>query len=704
LALLIAAAVALVVSLRTAKSRGDRLGAYLAMLAGRFWLALRGYGRTPGARSATADPQGQEPSPNAATVPTVPEAPATAAGKLLAPKDLTTGTDGNARVRPWIRFWARFLDTYVVALVIGFLVGVAYPPAVEWNEYLFGMALLFAYCFVEPIFFSMFGTTPGKALLAIDVTTQSGGWLSFAQAVDRSFGVWFYGWGMGIPVVSVGTFWWAYDNLKLKKTTTWDRQGNFHVSHRRIGAVRGTIATVLIVGLFALLGHLNSMAQEQRLRQALGALPKVNFSPTVPTGPSETARAGSNQAVPQPGQQQAPRAAVTEWGDPVVDETTPPGKPPYQPTPPADQYNPVAGLPPPGRNDLPAAPGVPQSSPQPDKDAAPHSPPPPPDLIAAGLQNGTLAYTLDQQAQLGKIRGTRAWLMGPGVPDHVRQRELPRLDEQERAIVPLPVPPGQRRRQYQEWLRSQYAGMSYKDLIAERDKYAKGTPEHTELNHAAALAAGPGDLQGEDPGKNITVPANWQPPTAAVLPYKSRRDYTPQMMEHMRGHVLDTQGQPLSQAEFEHYHPDKDYQQYLGTYAWVKERAHLPGPLRWKPVRGQPAAQALPGPGAYQDWRGQYVAQGVADYQRLAWGPAMGGGMPMGGVGIQRVPVSSSALRSVGYDVGAQVLEIEFHDGAVYRYYGVPADIHRGLMGADSHGRYFQQYIRGAGYRYERIE
>jgi tetratricopeptide (TPR) repeat protein len=74
------------------------------------------------------------------------------------------------------------------------------------------------------------------------------------------------------------------------------------------------------------------------------------------------------------------------------------------------------------------------------------------------------------------------------------------------------------------------------------------------------------------------------------------------------------------------------------------------------------------------------------------------------GQGTQLVPVSSSALRAVGYDDSRKILEIQFHNGAVYRYYGVPADVHRGLMGADSHGQYFDQHIRGAGYRYERIK
>ena len=72
--------------------------------------------------------------------------------------------------------------------------------------------------------------------------------------------------------------------------------------------------------------------------------------------------------------------------------------------------------------------------------------------------------------------------------------------------------------------------------------------------------------------------------------------------------------------------------------------------------------------------------------------------------GIHRVAVTSSAMRSVGCDASREVLEIEFPNGAVYRYYDVPPDVHHGLMAADSHGRYFHGHIRDAGYTYERIE
>ena len=70
---------------------------------------------------------------------------------------------------------------------------------------------------------------------------------------------------------------------------------------------------------------------------------------------------------------------------------------------------------------------------------------------------------------------------------------------------------------------------------------------------------------------------------------------------------------------------------------------------------------------------------------------------------IERTPVRSSALRSVGYDQEQRVLEIEFTSGAVYQYFDVPAEVYRGLMAAESHGRYFHQHVRDKSYRYQRM-
>lgn len=59
-----------------------------------------------------------------------------------------------------------------------------------------------------------------------------------------------------------------------------------------------------------------------------------------------------------------------------------------------------------------------------------------------------------------------------------------------------------------------------------------------------------------------------------------------------------------------------------------------------------------------------------------------------------RQPVSSSNIRSIGYDSKSQTLEIEFHSGNVYRYFDVPESIYNALMSASSHGSFFHRHIK----------
>lgn len=69
---------------------------------------------------------------------------------------------------------------------------------------------------------------------------------------------------------------------------------------------------------------------------------------------------------------------------------------------------------------------------------------------------------------------------------------------------------------------------------------------------------------------------------------------------------------------------------------------------------------------------------------------------------MRRDPVKSSNLKSVGYDIASQTLEIEFHEGRVYQYAGVKEAVYRALLRAPSLGSYFHKNIRSQ-YKFRRI-
>ena len=62
---------------------------------------------------------------------------------------------------------------------------------------------------------------------------------------------------------------------------------------------------------------------------------------------------------------------------------------------------------------------------------------------------------------------------------------------------------------------------------------------------------------------------------------------------------------------------------------------------------------------------------------------------------IKRRPISSSGLAAAGYSKRRHILEVEFVNGAVYRYLDVPPSVYRDLMSAGSKARYYDSNIKG---------
>lgn len=61
---------------------------------------------------------------------------------------------------------------------------------------------------------------------------------------------------------------------------------------------------------------------------------------------------------------------------------------------------------------------------------------------------------------------------------------------------------------------------------------------------------------------------------------------------------------------------------------------------------------------------------------------------------MQRQPVISKRISSVGYDRATRTVEIEFSGGAVYRYTPVPVYVYRELLDAPSKGDYVESVIK----------
>ena len=69
---------------------------------------------------------------------------------------------------------------------------------------------------------------------------------------------------------------------------------------------------------------------------------------------------------------------------------------------------------------------------------------------------------------------------------------------------------------------------------------------------------------------------------------------------------------------------------------------------------------------------------------------------------MNRTPVSSSNIASVGYDPSTLTLEVEFKNGSVYHYFDVPENMYQELMRASSVGKFMHANIKN-NYRYTKV-
>ena len=65
--------------------------------------------------------------------------------------------------------------------------------------------------------------------------------------------------------------------------------------------------------------------------------------------------------------------------------------------------------------------------------------------------------------------------------------------------------------------------------------------------------------------------------------------------------------------------------------------------------------------------------------------------------------LESAAISDIRYDEHRAKLFVRFHDGDEYVYVGVPGEVHRSFVDADSKGQFFAYEIRDQ-YPYNKLE
>ena len=185
------------------------------------------------------------------------------------PDLFTVGAAGNGRSasawrdtdpHPWRRYFARVLDNTVVGGLTWFLIGVAafsYDPATTtrylaifhtpFGSVLDAMLTVLVSIPGNALMIGLTGLSLGKWIFGVRVLKNSAP-IGFWAAFRREFSIWIFGFGAGIPLISIATLIGAYARLTGDRTTRWDRAQRIRVQHRP-KSVFATLSMGLVVCL-----------------------------------------------------------------------------------------------------------------------------------------------------------------------------------------------------------------------------------------------------------------------------------------------------------------------------------------------------------------------------------------------------------------------------------------------------------------------
>lgn len=182
----------------------------------------------------------------------------------------------------WPRWFARTFDVWwqtgLVALVLGYLLGLASPAFLRWLETpfgwkLFGLACIPGGLLLDAALQAVAGNTPGKALLGLRLITTDGRAPRFGELVRRNLRVWRDGLALGLPALSLITM--ARQGLRLRKgmQASYDRN-DFLVSASPAGRLAKGLFGAAFAALFGAILVLDGMdRQDSREASAMREAP-----------------------------------------------------------------------------------------------------------------------------------------------------------------------------------------------------------------------------------------------------------------------------------------------------------------------------------------------------------------------------------------------------------------------------------------------
>ncbi|MGI9384952.1 MAG: RDD family protein [Methyloligellaceae bacterium] len=202
---------------------------------------------------------------------------------------------GLAQGGPWSRYFARQFDLTVLAFIIVFAIEIYLPELsmdafllyAKANQSVTGLGIVASAFALNALVLTVFGNSPGKALFGLQAVPYDGtGGFGLAGNVAREFRVWFFGFGIGIPIVALFTMLRNYREVGAGRPAAYDRRFA-KIEVKPISPARRAVSMISVAGLLA--GAIAFVVWGKRYEEQI-ASPKTwsnsisGLSTTIPGG------------------------------------------------------------------------------------------------------------------------------------------------------------------------------------------------------------------------------------------------------------------------------------------------------------------------------------------------------------------------------------------------------------------------------------
>lgn len=144
----------------------------------------------------------------------------------------------------WRRFLARNFDLSCCAALL-LLLQPVYPQLLELQRDVLALIAIALWPWLEAPLIASFGTTPGKALLRLQVRLADGSRIGAQLALMRAIRVWVRGVGLGLPLINLLASMLAFNRFTRFGITSWDQDCGTRVEALPISQLRlGIIVSI----------------------------------------------------------------------------------------------------------------------------------------------------------------------------------------------------------------------------------------------------------------------------------------------------------------------------------------------------------------------------------------------------------------------------------------------------------------------------